>query len=63
MGDAPDLLTICGMIILAGGPVGLVAAAWERGWIPGTRAWFLRRTVRRVTARWDLDPIREPSRR
>lgn len=51
MGQAmmgPDYALLLGAIVLAGGPIGLTAAAWERGWIPGTRQWELRRSVRRV---------------
>lgn len=44
----PEYALLFGAIVLAGGPLGLAAAAWERGWIPGTKRWELRRSVHRV---------------
>jgi hypothetical protein len=47
MDTVSDVLVVVAVVL---GVAGLVAAGWERGWIPGTAAWRLRRIVKRAAA-------------
>lgn len=60
MRTVTDVVVVIALVL---GLAGLAAAGWERGWIPGTAGWRLRRLVKRATACLEnTRPLRMPER-